>query len=59
VVERYPFDDIADYIRTKRAEFGARCFFAGCCLRLRVFGRVALYAEPGVEGLGVARILTL
>ena len=23
VIERYPFDDIAEYIRTKRAEFGA------------------------------------
>lgn len=29
VVERYPFDDIADYIRTKRAEFGAIVVDAG------------------------------
>ncbi|MFF7947619.1 ParA family protein [Streptomyces griseorubiginosus] len=29
VVERYPFDDIAEYIRTKRAEFGAIVVDAG------------------------------
>lgn len=29
VVERYPFDDIAEYIRTKRAEFGAIMVDAG------------------------------
>lgn len=29
MVERYPFDDIAEYIRTKRAEFGAIVVDAG------------------------------
>ncbi|WP_230194126.1 ParA family protein [Streptomyces coriariae] len=29
IVERYPFDDIAEYIRTKRAEFGAIVVDAG------------------------------
>ncbi|MFF2464211.1 hypothetical protein [Streptomyces mirabilis] len=29
VVERYPFDDIAEYIRAKRAEFGAIVIDAG------------------------------
>ncbi|WP_089102821.1 ParA family protein [Streptomyces hyaluromycini] len=29
VIERYPFDDLAEYIRTKRAEFGAIVVDAG------------------------------
>ncbi|WP_150135129.1 hypothetical protein [Streptomyces hyaluromycini] len=34
VIERYPLDDIAEYIRTKRAEFGAIVVDAGGSARI-------------------------
>lgn len=43
VVERYPFDDIAEYIREKRVDFGAIVVGTGGGSAKRVDRRVLIY----------------